>query len=382
MKRPLHRPFSSSEPQPAAATAWFLRKIIPALLATPVLWPALVLAQGPELQSVDEAVAPYIDDETPGLGVLVMKGGEVIHMKGYGVADVASGKKVDADSLFDLASLSKQMTALVAMLQIRDGLYHGDTPVSKFLPVFAQTEFAGRAVTVGDLVHHLSGLTDYLSGDETLDYRAETTNAQVLEWLAKQPQDHAAGEKFDYSNSGYVALGSLVAAADKSYTLSEVLHARLWDQLGMESTGLVRPAHPDRVVSGYKGGGGKFESSDDTTAMEGDGNVFTSLRDLARYEHALARHELWPEEATDELFANGTYDNGKPIRDEEGNGYGFGWTVEEADGEKYATHTGSWTGTATYYQRNLTSGVTVIVLANNEDAGVVPLAEAIESALN
>ena len=327
-------------------------------------------------------MAPYIGDETPGLGVLVMKGGEVIHMKGYGVADIASGKKVDADSLFDLASLSKQMTALVAMLQIKNGLYHDDTPVSKFLPVFAKTEFAGRAVTVGDLVHHLSGLTDYLSGDENLDYGAETTNAQVLQWLAKQPQDHAAGEKFDYSNSGYVALGSLVAAADKSDTLSEVLHARLWDKLGMDSTGLVRPAHPDRVVSGYKGGGGKFESSDDTTATEGDGNVFTSLRDLARYEHALARHALWPEEATDELFANGTYDNGQPIRDEEGNGYCFGWTVEEADGEKYATHTGSWMGTATYYQRNLTSGVTVIVLANNEDAGVVPLAEAIESALN
>ncbi len=311
-----------------------------------------------------------------------MKGGEVLHMKGYGVADLASGQKVDADSLFDLASLSKQMTALVAMLQIKDGLYGEKTPISKLLPVFAQTEFEGRAVTVGDLVHHLSGLTDYLSGDESFDYGAQTTNAQVLEWLAKQRQDHAAGEKFDYSNSGYVALGSLVAAADKSDTLSGVLHARLWDKLGIESTGLVRPAHPDRVVSGYKGGGGKFEPSDDPTVTEGDGNVFTSLRDLARYEHALARPALWPEEVTDELFANGTFDNGQPIRDEEGNGYGFGWTIGQADGEKYATHTGSWMGTATYYQRNLSSGVTVIVLANNEDAGVVPLAEAIESALN
>lgn len=311
-----------------------------------------------------------------------MKGGEVIHMKGYGVADLASGQKVDADSLFDLASLSKQMTALVAMLQIKDGLYGEQTPISKLLPVFAQTEFEGRAVTVGDLVHHLSGLTDYLSGDESLDYGAETTNAQVLEWLAEQRQDHAAGEKFDYSNSGYLALGSLVAAADKSDTLSGVLPARLWDKLGMESTGLIRPAHPDRVVSGYKGGGGKFEPSDDMTATEGDGNVFTSLRDLARYEHALARPTLWPEEVTGELFANGTYDNGRPIRDEAGDGYGFGWTIGQAAGEKYATHTGSWMGTATYYQRNLNSGVTVIVLANNEDAGVVPLAEAIESALN
>lgn len=381
MRKSAHR-HAASEPQLLAAAGRFLGKIVPALLATPVLWPALVLAQDPELQSVDEVVAPYIGDETPGLGILVMKGGEVIHMKGYGVADVASGKEVDADSLFDLASLSKQMTALVAMLQIKDGLYGDKTPISKLLPVFAKTEFEGRAVSVGDLVHHLSGLTDYLSGDESLDYGAQTTNAQVLEWLAKQTQDHAAGEKFDYSNSGYVALGSLVAAADKSDTLSGVLHARLWDKLGMKSTGLVRPAHPDRVVSGYKGGGGKFEPSDDPTVTEGDGNVFTSLRDLARYEHALARPALWPEEATDELFANGTFDNGQPIRDKEGNGYGFGWTVGQAAGENYAIHTGSWMGTATYYQRNLTSGVTVIVLANNEDAGVVPLAEAIESALN
>jgi len=336
----------------------------------------------PELEAVDELVTPLINKETPGLGVLVMKNGEVLHMKGYGVADVDSGKEVDADSLFDLASLSKEMTALAAMLQIKDGLYEQDTPISELLPVFAKTEFDGRPVNVGDLVHHLGGLTDYLSGDESLDYGEKTTNAQVLDWLAKQPQDHPAGEKFEYSNSGYLTLGSLIAAADKADSLSDVLHARVWDKLDMDSTGLVTPVHPDRVVSGYKGEGGDFEPSDDTSSVEGDGNVFTSLHDLAKYEHALSQHELLSEEATEDLFNNGAYDDGSPIKDEDGKGYGFGWTVEEADGEKYAVHTGSWKGTATYYQRNLTTGVTVIVLANNEDAGVVPLAEAIESALN
>ena len=360
-----------------------MRKFSAALLAIAALGHANVLAQDePELEAVDELVAPLINDVTPGLGVLVMKDGKVLHMKGYGISDINSGKRVDADALFDLASLAKGMTALAAMLQMNDGLYDEDTPISKLLRVFAKTEFDGRAVTVGDLVHHLSGLTDYLSGDESLDYGEETTNAQVLEWLAKQAQDHAAGEKFEYSNSGYVTLGSLVAAADKADSLSDVLHKRVWDKLDMDSTGLITPVHPDRVVSGYKGESGKFEPSDDTTATEGDGNVFTSLRDLARYEHALSRHELLSEEATDQLFSNGTYDDGSPIKDEDGKGYGFGWTVEEADGEKYAHHTGSWKGTATYYQRNLTSGVTVIVLANNEDAEVVPLAEAIESALN
>lgn len=360
-----------------------MKNILTALLSLSILVPAPVSAQDePELEAVDELVDPLINDQTPGLGVLVMKDGEVLHMKGYGVADVESGKEVDVDSLFDLASLSKEMTALAAMLQIKDGLYEQDTPISELLPVFAKTEFDGRPVNVGDLVHHLSGFTDYLSGDEELDYAEKTTNAQVLEWLAKQPQDHPAGEKFEYSNSGYVALGSLIAAADKADTLSDVLHARVWDKLGMDSTELIKPVHPDRVVSGYKGDGGDFEASDDTTNVEGDGNVFTSLRDLAEYEHALSQHELLSEEATEELFDNGTYDDGSPIKDEDGKGYGFGWTVEEADGEKYAVHTGSWKGTATYYQRNLTTSVTVIVLANNEDAGVVPLAEAIESALN
>ena len=97
-------------------------------------------------------------------------------------------------------------------------------------------------------MHHLSGFTDYLSGDEDLDYGEKTTNAQVLEWLAKQKQDHPAGEKFEYSNSGYVTLGSLVAAADKADSLSDVLHARVWDRLDMDGTGLITPAHPDDEV--------------------------------------------------------------------------------------------------------------------------------------
>ncbi|MFM8459773.1 MAG: serine hydrolase domain-containing protein, partial [Chthoniobacterales bacterium] len=247
-----------------------MKNILTPLLALAVLMPSLASAQDePELEAVDELVAPLIDKETPGLGVLVMKDGEVIHMKGYGAADVESGKKVDADTLFDLASLSKEMTALAAMLQIKDGLYEEDTPISKVLPVFAETEFDGRPVSVGDLVHHLSGFTDYLSGDEDLDYGEKTTNAQVLEWLAKQEQDHTAGEKFEYSNSGYVTLGSLVAAADKADTLSDVLHARVWDKLDMDSTGLITPVQPERVVSGYKGQDGDFEPSDDTTNVEG-----------------------------------------------------------------------------------------------------------------
>lgn len=81
----------------------------------------------------------------------------------------------------------------------------------------------------------------------------------------------------------------------------------------------------------------------------------------------------------DRLFQNGTTDDGSPIRDETGEGYGWGWGLGRHNGMDYASHSGSWSGTATYYQRNLTTGVTVIVLANGEDADVVGLAEKIET---
>lgn len=343
---------------------------------------APALAQDPHLPAVDAVVRPSIGSDAPGLGILVMQDGEVLHMRGYGVADLVLDTAVDTDTLFDLASVSKQMTALAAMMQIEEGIYDESTPIADLLPVFEDTEFDGRPVTVGDLIHHLSGLTSYLSGDESLDYKAETTNAEVLAWLAQQPQDHPAGRKFDYSNSGYVTLGSLVAAADEADSLAEVLQSRIWDEAGMESTALVSPADPERVVTGYAGTNGDFEISYEPTATEGDGNVFTSLRDLALYERGLVDHTFLSEEATAALFTNGTYDNGKPVKDEGGAGYAFGWSIESYDGDTYASHSGSWMGTATYYQRNLTSGVTVIVLANGEDADVAGLVEAIEDALD
>lgn len=353
-----------------------------ALAAVLIALPCAGLAKDPRLVAVDQVVEPYLDSQSPGLAVLVLQDGEILHMQGYGLADLDAETEIDADSLFDLASVSKQMTALAVMLQIEDGLYTEATPIADLLPVFADTDFGKRALTVGDLVHHLGGMTDYLSGDESLDYKAETTNDQVLDWLAEQPLDHAAGRRFDYSNSGYVTLGSLVAAADGADTLAEVLQARVWDPLAMDSTALVTPADPDRVVTGYAGEDGDFEISHNPTVTEGDGNVFTSLRDLALYEAALASHALLSEAATAALFRTGRYANGKPVRDEDGAGYGFGWSVADFDGETYASHSGSWMGTATYYQRNLSSGVTVIVLANGEDADVTGIAEEVEAALD
>jgi CubicO group peptidase (beta-lactamase class C family) len=322
----------------------------------------------PLLDGADALVAEVVGDGTPGLGVLVLRKGEVLHMAGYGLADLEDETPVTPDSIFDLASVSKQMTALAARMQIDEGLYAEETPVADLLPAFAAID-SPRPITVGDLIHHLSGLTDYLSWE---DYAAETTNDEVVDWLANQSLDHDPGTRFDYSNSGYLTLGSVIAAAEEAGALHEVLQARVWDVAGMAGTALPGPIDPERRVSGYAGTGGDFSESHDPNIVEGDGNVFSTLRDLAKYEAAFWDGSLLDDPAT--LYANGALDDGSPIADENGEGYAYGWSVSDG----YATHSGSWMGTATVYVRNLQSGVTVILLANGEDASLWPLATALE----
>jgi CubicO group peptidase (beta-lactamase class C family) len=155
------------------------------------------LAQ-PFSDKIEQIVMDFLGDTTPGLGVLVIQNGAVVHSAGYGLADIARNTPVTAQSLFDLASVSKQMTALAARMQIEDGLYDEGTPITQFLPILSDLGNP-RPITVGDLIHHLSGLPDYL---EWQDYTPQTSPAKVLEWLGEQELDHAPGRRFDYSNTG------------------------------------------------------------------------------------------------------------------------------------------------------------------------------------
>lgn len=328
----------------------------------------------PHLPAVDTIAEAFVGDTTPGLGVVVLRDGKLLHIAGYGFADIEDETPVTPDSIFDLASVSKQMTALAARMQIEEGLYDEDTPVADLLPAFADID-SPRLITVGDLIHHLSGLTDYLSWE---DYGSDTTNNDVVAWLAEQPLDHDPGTQFDYSNSGYLTLGSVVAAADEADNLQEVLQTRVWDVAGMNDTALPAPIDPDRRVTGYDGTDEDFSESMDPNIVEGDGNVFSTLNDLAAYEAAFWDGSLLADPAP--LYVNGAYDNGSPIADDSDEGYGYGWSVTKGE-EDYATHTGSWMGTSTLYSRNLTTGVTIILLANGEAADLWDVQGDIEAAV-
>ncbi len=343
--------------------------------------PFCAMAEDTGIEAVDRIAWQHAGTDTPGLGVLVMRNGLILHMKGYGVADIETGDAVDADTIFDLASVSKQMTAMAAMMLIKEGTIRQDMPVADFLHSFRTQPGSFRPVTIGDLIHHVGGLQDYLNKD-AFAYDVDMTNRDVLHWVGHQPLEWAPGTRFSYSDSGYVALASLIAKADGKKSLNAVLQKRIFGPLGMTETGIVDLPDSEvqsKIVSGYSGRNGIFKEHTEPTVTEGDGNVFSSLRDLARYETALFNHRFLDRRATQELFENGTFDDGTPIVNGIA-GYGFGWFLERRNGSDYAFHSGNWFGTSTYYQRNLTTGLTIVLLANGENFQASDVVDQIEKA--
>lgn len=294
------------------------------------------------------------------------------------MADVDEGKPITPDSVFDLASVSKQITG-TAILHLADkGRLDLNENVSTYLPDYS-VSVKGRDVTVIDLVHHVSGLMDYCSGDwaGTDEEFAELTTETHLQWLNSTKPRRAPGVKFEYNNSGY-ALLSLIVERISGRGFPAYVRENLFEPAGMSKThfGDGNTELPEETVKGYlTTAKGKVRPSFSPTIITGDGNIYSSVRDLARWDVAMRRNLILSAASQKRAWRNGTLNKGRPIADEGGDGYGFGWVVDQS--RPLVSHTGSWDGTSTCLLVDLESGLTVAVLSNDENADTLSLGDRI-----
>jgi CubicO group peptidase (beta-lactamase class C family) len=353
---------------------------------------------------IDAIFQPLVTASSPGCAVLVIKDGKQIFAKGYGLADLGSAADTSADKVsnndaetpahekkaidehtnFRLASFTKQFTAMAIMLLAKDGkLRYGD-PLSRFFPEFPAY---GRAITVRQLLTHTSGLPDYEDLWETKFPNRPTeqnphavipqiSDAEVLKLLEQQQVPmFAAGSRWHYSNSGYVVLGLIVAKVSGT-SFPDFLKQRTFDPLGMRNTvafvnGKNYVAH--RAFGYRKGGNGGWEFADQspTSATLGDGGIYSSLDDLAKWDAALQNHtllsadEMQPALTPVRVPGGARREDGTPVE------YGFGWFLDSYRGAKRMYHDGETSGFRTSIQRfidgRIDKRLTVIVLANRTD---------------
>ncbi len=344
------------------------------LLALPVC-----SAETPVPQAqIDHIFEGLKSDGAPGAAVLVIKDGEVVFERGYGVADLRSRRKIDAHTNFRLASCTKQFTAMAVMLLVHDGKLRYE---DRLTDIFSDFPEYGKAITIRNLLNHTSGLLDYEdlmakpSPGTPPEEIPQIKDAGVLELLKQQKTTKfPPGGKWDYSNSGY-ALLAMVVEKVSGQPFGDFLHARIFAPLDMRQT--VAYEKGKNTVSnrayGHTHDGGAWHGQDQssTSAVLGDGGVYSSLEDLAGWDRALSHHTLLSEAEMKPAITPVKVADGS-VQEPDGTpaAYGFGWFLNPYRDHPRMWHYGETVGFRTTIQRFVEDKLTVIVLCNRDD--VVP----------
>jgi len=350
-------------------------------MAFPMRPPALVESLDHRAKQVDAVFSALISAREPGAAVLVVKDGRVVFERGYGVADLRSLRSIDSRTSFRLASVSKQFTAAAIMLLVRDGRMSYDDRLTGFFPDFPES---GRAVTIRRLLNHTSGLPDYedlMAPSETASpvEQIQIKDAQVLE-LLKRPNalQFPPGTRWKYSNSGYVLLGLVVEKAS-GLPFGRFLRERIFAPLKMDRTlAYERGTNevPDRAYGHSRGPGGWRETDQSpTSATLGDGGVYSSLEDLARWDESLCRKILLSEAEMGLALEPVQVPADPPVGpDGTPAAYGFGWFLNSWKGHARMWHYGETMGFRTAIHRFTKERLTVVVLGNRSDLDATVLA--------
>lgn len=317
----------------------------------------LVLAQ-PQQRTIDSLMAAYAAPGGPGASVVVMRDGRVEYMKGYGFAEVETRSPATPETNFRLASLSKQFTATAVMLLVADGRLHYDDEITSLLPGLPSL---ARGVTLRHLLNHTSGLPDYE------DFVPDSQTVQVHDLDILRLIAHAsaakfpAGTRYDYSNTGYGLLALIVERASGK-RFADVLHDRIFAPLGMTNT----VAHEDgrstvaNRAYGYSVNASGIRRTDqsNTSAVLGDGGIYSSVADLARWDRAIEQHALVGAEQHQLAWTPPSLPNGAHTE------YGFGWFVDRDHEAMRLRHHGESRGFTNAIIRYPERRLTVVVLTN------------------
>src|SRR3974390_193961 len=256
--------------------------------------------------------------------ILVAEHGDVLYRKGFGQADITTGTAFAPDTVSDIASVTKQFTAMAVMMLAERRRLGYDDLISKYIPEFSGASQLGK-ITVRQLLTHTSGLPDY--GDLGIDDSGLNPSSLIAALLKKDAEISKPGMKYRYSNAGY-ALLAIVVQRVSGQRLSDFLTQEIFLPCGMNNTFV----YDDRAVKrpGMAVGYDTFGQVDvgGPSSVPGDGGIYTTVDDLFKWDQALNTEKLVSQSTLAEAFTPASVEEGKST-------YGFGWNVGLDGANKY-----------------------------------------------
>ncbi len=318
-------------------------------------------AEPPDLAGqIDAMVAKIFQTGGPGAAALVIKDGKVLYRKAYGQADIELNVPIDPDMVFRLGSITKQFTAVCILMLMEQGKLTLQDEITKFLPDYPTQ---GKIITVEHLLTHTSGIKSYTGMPEWLPlWRKDFTVKELVDFFKNQPMDFAPGERWSYSNSGYILLGAIIEKAS-GMTYEEFLQKNIFGPLGMKHSyyGNIAPIIPGRVLGYSKGKEGLVNSAYlSMTQPYAAGSLLSSVDDLAIWNDALLAEKLLPRKTLEKAFTSYKLKNG------EDTGYGYGWMMSDYQDHRIIEHGGGINGFLSYFLTMPEDHIFVAILTNSD----------------
>jgi CubicO group peptidase (beta-lactamase class C family) len=315
--------------------------------------------------SVDQRVDAFVRAEmarqkVPGIGLAVVKGGQVLKLAGFGEANVEHKVPVTPETIFQSGSLGKQFTSALIMLLAEDGKIEIDRSIATYLP---NTPESFKAITVRQLLTHTSGIPDYT--DDLIDFRKDHTEDELTGAAFKLTLEFPPGSRWNYSNTGYVLLGIIAGKVGGKF-YGDQLRERVFTPAGMTTARVISEEDivPNRAA-GYRLVRGELKNQNwvapklNTTA---DGSLYFSLRDLVAWERVVRTRAVLKPDSWKRVVEPARLTSDRPYP------YGMGWSLDTVGGQPVEGHGGAWQGFKTQLTRYLGDDMTVIVLANAAQA--------------
>jgi CubicO group peptidase (beta-lactamase class C family) len=322
-------------------------------------------------QKVDQIFAAYDQADSPGCALGVIRDGNFIYRKGYGMGSLELHVPISSESVFYMGSVSKQFTAASVVLAAEQGFLALDDDVRKYIPELPDY---GQVITLRQMLHHTSGLRDFLTLLDLSGRRGEDvhTRAEMIELIARQKAlNNAPGDEWIYSNTNYFLLGEVVQRATKK-SLAQFAAENIFQPLGMVHTRFYDDhtlVMPGRVPAYANGDSGKFvvdwSTNFDTV---GAGGLMSSVDDLLLWDRNFYENRLGKGAFLKEMQTRGVLNNGKETD------YALGLELSTYRGLPIVEHNGALFGYRAEILRFPEQRFTVVCLCNLASASTGSLA--------
>lgn len=327
-----------------------------------------------EIAYMDEQITQLLLRQKFNGNIMVTRYGMVVYQRSFGFANPITAEPLNAQTTFQLASISKTFTATAVLLLQQAGQLAIDDLVQKHIP-----EFPYNNITIKHLLTHTSGLQNYFWLVERQWKKPQKPNNEDILQLFVQnrrPLNFHPGARFEYSNTGYVFLGLLIERVS-GQDFKTYIHQHIFEPLGMEHSFVYDLHQPPAIENRAYGfqivrNRAQIIADDHLDGPLGDKGIFSNLPDLFKWDQALYRHALLPAQVWEEAFQQARLNNDNPID------YGYGWRLQDFIDKRIVHHPGRWHGFRNSFKRFIDDYTTIIILSNNNQ-NIVSIVDGVQN---